>query len=305
MSEDGSDQWFECRCGHDHWGRFGAAGLLVYRGEEVLLQLRGSRTHHGDTWGLPGGARKRGEKALAAALREGREEAGLAVELLRPRWWFIADHCPWTYTTIAVQAPGADDSAAGDSAAGGLFAGGLFAGEANWETAELAWAPRDQASGADLHPGLAQAWPALAPLVGERLTLIVDAANVVGSRPDGWWRDRAGAAKRLRGELGVLAAVGLANTWTEAPNGWYPEIVMVVEGQARGIGPGEGVRVVDAPGEGDDEIVAQAGRAVATGRGPVLVATADRGLIARLPRGGHRPCQVLAPARLRSLLTGG
>ena len=27
--------------------------------------------------------------------------------------------------------------------------------------------------------------------------LVVDGANVVGSRPTGWWRDRAGAAKRL------------------------------------------------------------------------------------------------------------
>jgi len=31
--------------------------------------------------------------------------------------------------------------------------------------------------------------------------LIVDGANVVGSRPDGWWRDRAGAAHRLHDQL--------------------------------------------------------------------------------------------------------
>ena len=34
--------------------------------------------------------------------------------------------------------------------------------------------------------------------------LLVDAANVVGSRPDGWWRDRAGAATRLLARLAAL-----------------------------------------------------------------------------------------------------
>ena len=42
------------------------------------------------------------------------------------------------------------------------------------------------------------------------LTLIVDGANVVGSRPDGWWRDRAGAAVRLYDELAGLAERGAA-----------------------------------------------------------------------------------------------
>jgi selenocysteine lyase/cysteine desulfurase len=35
-------------------------------------------------------------------------------------------------------------------------------------------------------------------------TLLVDAANVVGSRPDGWWRDRAGATARLLARLAAL-----------------------------------------------------------------------------------------------------
>ena len=50
--------------------------------------------------------------------------------------------------------------------------------------------------------------------------LVVDGANVVGSRPDGWWRDRAGAAARLHGRLAV------ADTS-------YDEIVLVLEGQAK------------------------------------------------------------------------
>ena len=36
--------------------------------------------------------------------------------------------------------------------------------------------------------------------------LVVDGMNVIGSRPDGWWRDRAGAQRRLVGELAAWAA---------------------------------------------------------------------------------------------------
>jgi predicted RNA-binding protein with PIN domain len=34
---------------------------------------------------------------------------------------------------------------------------------------------------------------------------LVDGMNVVGSRPDGWWRDRVGAMRRLIGELEAYA----------------------------------------------------------------------------------------------------
>ena len=33
------------------------------------------------------------------------------------------------------------------------------------------------------------------------MTLFVDAMNVIGSRPDGWWRDREGAMRRLVSEI--------------------------------------------------------------------------------------------------------
>ncbi len=35
---------------------------------------------------------------------------------------------------------------------------------------------------------------------------LVDGMNVIGSRPDGWWRDRDGAARRLLARLQQLAA---------------------------------------------------------------------------------------------------
>jgi predicted RNA-binding protein with PIN domain/nicotinic acid mononucleotide adenylyltransferase len=39
-----------------------------------------------------------------------------------------------------------------------------------------------------------------------RRRLLVDGNNVIGSRPDGWWRDRQGAARRLVAELAAYAA---------------------------------------------------------------------------------------------------
>ena len=35
--------------------------------------------------------------------------------------------------------------------------------------------------------------------------LVVDGNNVMGSRPDGWWKDRAGAARRLVEQIGAWA----------------------------------------------------------------------------------------------------
>ena len=37
--------------------------------------------------------------------------------------------------------------------------------------------------------------------------LVVDGMNVIGTRPDGWWRDRAGATRRLLTRLQALRRV--------------------------------------------------------------------------------------------------
>ena len=102
--------------------------------------------------------------------------------------------------------------------------------------------------------------------------IIVDAANVVGSVPDGWWRDRAGATERLRDALARLD--------TSA------EVVLVVEGRAAGVSAVPGVRVEAAPGSGDDTIV-EVVRREAPGR-DCLVVTADRGLRERVTALGAR-----------------
>jgi hypothetical protein len=105
------------------------------------------------------------------------------------------------------------------------------------------------------------------------LLVIVDGANVVGSVPDGWWRDRRGAADRLRDRLVPFAADGLPG---------FPgplELVLVVEGAARGVEAVPGIRVDAAPGSGDDRIVELVAEA---GDRPVLVVTADRELRRRV-----------------------
>ena len=103
--------------------------------------------------------------------------------------------------------------------------------------------------------------------------LIVDGANVVGSRPDGWWRDRAGAARRLHQHLSAS---------------YLPEIevVLVLEGDARR-GPPAGVqgrvRTVHAAGSADDAIVDEVSKRVAAVDGDgVVVVTADRVLRQRV-----------------------
>ena len=121
-------------------------------------------------------------------------------------------------------------------------------------------------------------------------TIVVDVANVMGSRPDGWWRDRAGAAVRLHAEVVALAASGrpILPGQTEPP-----EFVMVLEGAARPAG--DRVRVVRADGSGDAAIVA----VVRETPGRRVVVTADRELRRRCEAAG---AEVAGPGWLLGLL---
>ena len=105
--------------------------------------------------------------------------------------------------------------------------------------------------------------------------ILVDTANVLGSRPTGWWRDRAGATRQLVERVRSAVAAGQVS----AP------VVLVVEGAARrGVDEGtvDGLSVVHAAGEGDDTLAALA----AAADEPVILVTADRGLRARAGRPG-------------------
>jgi 8-oxo-dGTP diphosphatase len=145
------------------------------------------------------------------------------------------------------------------------------------------------------------------------VTIVVDVANVMGSRPDGWWRDRAGSAVRLHADLVRLAASGRAVPPGETDPA---DFVMVLEGAAKAsaarlsaasppVGqptagqPGEArpgeVRVVLAPGSGDDAIVA----VVRELSGHRVVVTADRELRERCVQAG---ATILGPGWLLGLL---
>jgi 8-oxo-dGTP diphosphatase len=283
---DPADGWVDLPDGRRFWGRAGAAGLLVVAPDgSVLLQHRVGWSHFGGTWGLPGGARHVGESSLDGALREAHEETGIELALLRPRFAVRLDLDVWTYTTVAVAAPAALPVAVTDR-----------------ESTALEWVPADEVDQRDLHPGFAAAWPRLRPaLAMPDPVLVVDAANVVGSRPDGWWKDRPGAATRLLDSLAVLAVAG---TPVEAGDGvlpvvrHWPRIVVVLEGKANDARGSAAVEVVRASGSGDDEIVAQVERFAGS---PVTTVTADRELGDRVRALG---AETTGPGQLLALLEG-
>jgi 8-oxo-dGTP diphosphatase len=281
------DGWVRCGDGQRRWGRHGAAGLLLRApGPDpadplVLLQLRVGWSHHGGTWGIPGGARNSHETATMAALREATEETGIDPHVVGVRGELVddlgGDPSGWTYTTVVadVAAP--------------------LGTVLDRESDALQWVPESAVTGLGLHPGLRASWPLLrARPVG----LVVDVANVVGSVPDGWWRDRAAASTRL---LTALAAVlprtvriggGGASSFDRVGSA-----LVVLEGAARSAADVEGLTVLRAVGSGDDAVVEAADRIAAAGAA-ALVVSADRGLLDRLPAGTAS----LAPSVLRSWL---
>lgn len=112
------------------------------------------------------------------------------------------------------------------------------------------------------------------------VVLVVDVANVMGSRPDGWWRERARAASRLLTEIAPV--LGAEVTTPEGRMLAVDRLVAVLEGRARDVAAPEGVEAVRATTDGDTAVVEVARDLVASGD-LVLVVTADRGLRARLP----------------------
>jgi 8-oxo-dGTP diphosphatase len=298
VDRDGNG-WTTCDLGHRHWGRFGAAGLLAYapgsaeqadmagrrgrahgagqgdrggqsdRGRHggqgdrgattyVLLQRRSWWGNHGGTWGPPGGARDSHESAATAAFREAEEECAMPAGAVSARGILLDDHGGWSYQTVVAAAPRQFPVRAVSS-----------------ETSKASWVAAEDVAALDLHPGFAAWWPVLREALLP-LTIIVDAANVMGSRPDGWWRDRAGAARRLRDQLVELAAEGVAalpeTMQVPALELWYPEIVLVVEGAARSVAAvhAAGPRRGDGSGLPGGEHGRGAGRSPgsAGGRGP-------------------------------------
>jgi len=144
------DGWVACRCGRRHWGTAGAAGLLLARPATatapaaVVLQHRAPWSDQGGTWGLPGGARHTGEDAVAAALREAAEEAGIEASSVRVVGEHVLDHQDWSYTTVVAVADGPVDARPTDD-----------------ESLAIAWVALDDVPDRPLLPAFADAWPAL------------------------------------------------------------------------------------------------------------------------------------------------
>jgi len=164
MRGDG-DGWALDPDGVRHWGRFGAAGLLLRAplrtgGSAVLLQHRAAWSHEGGTWALPGGARDSHETPVHAAVREAEEETGIDGGDVRVRAELVTANAPsgWTYTTVVADAAE------------------TLATSPNGESVELAWVPEDKVDRRPLHPGFAASWPTLRA-VPARLDLDVVAGD--------------------------------------------------------------------------------------------------------------------------------
>jgi hypothetical protein len=120
--------------------------------------------------------------------------------------------------------------------------------------------------------------------------LLVDAANVIGSRPTGWWRDRPGAAATFVSGVRTAVAAGRLSG----------PVVVVLEGAARGgveEGTTEGVTVRHAAGSGDDTLV----NVAAERTDHVTLVSADRGLRRRVEALG---ADVVGPRWLLERLDG-
>ena len=247
-----------CAGGQNPWGDSSATGLLLrapnaQRLPLVLLQRGGNLW--GDLWGLPGGPHHSDETPAQTALREAAHQAGVDPGLVRVRDALV--HHPegqaWSVTSVVADT--------------------TEPLPVHRPPTELAWVPEGEVTGLNLHPVFAAVWSALRL---SAIGLVVDAANVVGSRPDGWWNDRAGAAERL--QRAVAAAGPGVLLRPQGGFGWVASPVLVLEGAAARAPDVPGVETIRAPGIGDDTIID-----IVSAPGDWLVVTADRALRARLP----------------------
>jgi predicted RNA-binding protein with PIN domain len=122
--------------------------------------------------------------------------------------------------------------------------------------------------------------------VAARERWIVDGMNVIGSRPDGWWRDRAGAMRALAEELA---------RWSEGR-----ELTVVFDGRPFGL-EADAVNVIFAsrrgPNAADDDIV----RIVEADEDPggLCIVTSDQELAGRVRELG---AEVVSAGAFRALL---
>ncbi|HMC68095.1 MAG TPA: NUDIX hydrolase [Mycobacteriales bacterium] len=139
-----------------HWGRHGAAGLLlaapVGGAWQVLLDERADWVHHGGTVGVPGGAMHLGERPIEAALREVREEVlgldGVEIDVIGEHEQVCPDCARWVYTTIVARTVRPHRVQ-----------------PRSYESAGVTWMAAEEVETLSLHPGFAAAWPSLRALL--------------------------------------------------------------------------------------------------------------------------------------------
>src|SRR3712207_2662316 len=132
-------------------------------GPELLLQHRARWSHHGGTWGTPGGALHSGESPDVGALREVGEELGLTPDDLVLGAQSVDDHGGWAYTTVLARP--ARPFEAADLRLDG-------------ESDGVAWVPMRRLAEIELHPGLAASLGRLRPLDRKSTRLNSSHANI-------------------------------------------------------------------------------------------------------------------------------
>jgi 8-oxo-dGTP diphosphatase len=239
MRGDG-DGWATGPDGSRHWGKHGAAGLLLRapladETPAVLLQHRAVWSHQGGTWALPGGARDSHETTTHAAVREAHEETGIESAAIRVRTEVVTMEAAsgWSYTTVIADAER------------------LLPTVANGESTELRWVRESDVAGLPLHPGFQAGWQML------RTTEV--------------WLVLAG--HDVLGEHAALTHLSKALPRTihlpDGTYGWLPRIEVldsleVIGGTAEPAGHGTTVGTVTAVVTADPELVDQLAGTVLT-----------------------------------------
>jgi 8-oxo-dGTP diphosphatase len=214
MSGDG-DGWVICAGGHRHWGRYGAAGLLISDGERAILQHRAPWTHEGGTWGLPGGARDSHEDAITTALREAQEEAAITADSIEPVAMWVDQHGGWSYTTVLARPLTELDPHA-----------------ANAESTEIRWWTSAEIDTLPLHYGFAATWPRLRTTPAQ-LLIVVDVRahpTFAGWRPSTGPAVGADAVMRLV-RSGIPVAALPSRVDGGAVSILLPQIMLVAPGE--------------------------------------------------------------------------
>ncbi|MGA8994684.1 MAG: NUDIX domain-containing protein [Nocardioidaceae bacterium] len=143
-----------CSCGQRHWGRHGAAGLLLTDADRsgVVLQHRSLMTHHGGTWALMGGAIETGEGPAEAALREAAEEEHLDPGSVQVREVVVGtDHPEWRYSYVLAETTRPAVARLPDSG--------------SWESQGATWVDLAAVQRQPLHPALREDWSWLVELL--------------------------------------------------------------------------------------------------------------------------------------------